>query len=132
MGFHICEYCKDEVAHTEGQAIQAMPFGPYSSADVTLRFANGHSWQFPHVGLLHYVTVHNYLPSQEFIHDVMKERVAAGVFMQTKGLATQIGYLSGPNFPSGDVPNGFVVKLMALVKQAKRQRLPSFRQTRSA
>lgn len=114
MGFHICEYCQ-----AAGNLGKEMRFSPLSSADVTLRFPSGRNWSFPHTGLLHYVTIHNFLPPKEFIDDVMSGSVLSGGFGQTKSSPTPIGYLDGPGFPTGPVPQGFVEKLEQLIEKAK-------------
>jgi len=124
MGFHICEFCQRQDLQLAGE----MEFGPYSSADVTLQFASGRSWQFPHVGLLHYVTKHKYRPPDEFVEDVMGGRLLESRFGQTKSPPTLVGYLQGPGYPTGDVPQDFVGKLSTLVEEAKKS--SGFRQTR--
>lgn len=106
MGFHVCEYCKNET----------------SSGDVTLEFENGHIYEMPDM-ILHYIAEHSWVPSKSFMDDVLNERLAAGRRLQTKGLneTIKIGYLSGP-LP--DNPNvllpGFFMRLWSLMRQAQR------------
>jgi hypothetical protein len=108
-----------------------MQFSPLSSADVTLRFSSGRSWQFPHTGLLHYVTQHGYKPPDEFIDDVMNSEVVGGGVLQTKSLPTRVGYLNHPDLPQGEVPTGFIEKLSALIEDARQRHDTSgFAQTR--
>lgn len=116
MGFHICQFC--DKTHTLGDASN-MAFSPLSSVDVTLMFKNGHNYQLPHEGLLHYVVVHNYKPPQEFVKDVMSGELLGGSFMQTKGMPILVGYLTAEGFTTGEVPHEFVVKLLALIEQTK-------------
>ena len=134
MGLHSCEYCQDETDFNEfvtNQRGESGRFGPSSSADVTLTFASGNTWIFPWVGLPHYVTKHRYMPPVEFINDVMTNVLTVGRFMQTKSPAHPVGYLQGSEFPTGDVPDGFIDKLESLVKQIEQQYNMGFRQTRS-
>jgi hypothetical protein len=114
MGFHVCEWC--ETNGTLSQSVD-MAFSPYSSVDVTLKFASGCTWRFPHTGLLHYVAVHGYCPPAAFIQDVMESTVIESDMVQTKSAPTPVGYLIYPELPYGDVPEGFVEKLMAIVKK---------------
>lgn len=117
MGFHICEWCKqngwlsDSVLHA---------FRPTSSQDVRLEFASGRTWEFPHDGLLHYVTSHGYKPPDEFIDDVMNSTVVSHQLFQTKGirLPQKVGYLAYPDIPTGTVPKEFVERLLDLIAKA--------------
>lgn len=104
MGFHVCEYCREET----------------SSGDVTLAFDSGRTWVVPDM-ILHYVAEHGYQPSAFFVHDVTRETLRSGSRSQTKGVTEPIreGYLSGP-FPSGAVPEGFFVALWRVMRQAER------------
>lgn len=115
MGFHICEWCK---ANDELKSSHI--FQPTSSQDVTLRFESGRTWQFPHVGLLHYVTSHEYRPPDEFIMDVMTSKDVDRQLVQTKGLGhiAKVGYLEYPNINTGWVPDGFVERLSAMIRSA--------------
>lgn len=130
MGFHICEWCQQAGTLKNNQA-----YSPYSSADVTLVFESGRSWQFPWVGLPHYITEHGYCPPKDFIDDVMNSKVVEGDFAQTKSFPTAVGYLRHPeDIPTVDeIPEGFVEKLAQLVENAhNRNDCLSFRQTRSS
>lgn len=125
MGFHVCEWCG--FGTKENQT-----YGPYSSADVTLTFESGRSWQFPWIGLPHYIVEHGFCPPQQFIDDVMNSKVVGGDFAQTKSIPTLVGYLRHPEtIPTGEIPEGFVEKLAELVEGARnRNDYLSFRQTR--
>lgn len=110
VGFHICEYCK---------TTEKSRYPITSSGDVTLVFDSGRAWQMPDM-ILHYVADHNWLPPAELIEDVMKKKMIDGERLQTKGIPTNVGYLSGP-FETGRVPKYFVEKLESLMHQAERQ-----------
>jgi hypothetical protein len=114
MGFHICEWCQRD---PDNGLNGAHVYRPSSSQDVTLKFDNGHIWQFPHVGLLHYVTSHGYRPPEEFILDVMTREIAKSEMVWTKGvqIPTKVGYLVYPDLEQGYVPDGFVEKLSNIV-----------------
>jgi len=129
MGFHVCKMCfPGGFNHPGGpsnQDVNAMAFSPYSSQDVRLEFTNGHYYEFPHGGLLHYVTQHNYLPPESFVNDVMNGDLKGGEVFWTKGVRlppTKIGYLRDENDPAyreGYVPDGFVERLLALIDEAE-------------
>lgn len=106
MGNHLCEWCQRTDIVRQG-----LLFGQASSQVVTLTFQNGHIWQFPHVGLLHYVTAHQYQPPPEFVHDVLHEEVLHSENVYHKGTppaATEVGFLRYPDLPTGPVPADFV------------------------
>ncbi len=132
MGFHACQFCFPQgFGSGSMKSDKDMAFGPYSSADVTLSFKSERKWEFPHTGLLHYITEHGYLPPSDFIDDVMNGEVLEGQFAQTKSPATRVGYLTEPGFPTGQVPNGFVVTLLGRIEAARNtNNYMSFRQTR--
>lgn len=115
MGFHICEWCQNN-----NELNRSHIFQPTSSQDVTLYFESGRVWEFPHPGLLHYVTSHEYRPPDEFIMDVMTSKVVGHQLVQTKGLGhvAKVGYLEYPNINIGWVPPGFVERLSALIRKA--------------
>lgn len=117
MGFHICEWCQKNGWVNTGVLHE---FRPTSSQDVTLEFGSGRTWEFPHPGLLHYVTSHGYRPPDEFIADVMTSEVVSHRLRQTKGvrLPVKVGYLEYPDMPKGQVPQGFVERLKLLVVAA--------------
>lgn len=125
MGFHVCEWCRTSPPRSE-----EMQFSHLSSADVTISFSSGRTWQFPFAGLPHYVTYHGYLPPADFIDDVVNGTPEAGQFIQTKSLPMMVGYLQYPQMPEGVVPAGFIEKLTALVDWAKGQNGNMFSATR--
>ena len=115
MGFHICAFCDNDSGNI---------FSRYSSGDTNLTFTNGHRWVMPDM-ILHYIADHYWQPLQEFIDDVMTGKLAVCERRQTRGMsvsaildATKVGYLANEEFTFGPVPNGFVEKLEALMKQA--------------
>lgn len=111
MGFHVCEYCNGQ-----NQATDRFPFT--SSGDVTLEFANSHQWEMPDM-ILHYVADHGWQPPQEFIDDVMTQRLVGGNRVQYRSMTepVKIGYLSG-HFTTGPVQVGFIDRLESLMHQA--------------
>lgn len=107
MGFHVCEYCHNE----------------HSSGDVTLAFANGHSWVMPDM-ILHYVADHDYLPPDDFIEDILHGQLTGAGCAQSKGTPTPVGYLSGP-FRTGAntadmLEQAFFVRLWSLLNKANK------------
>lgn len=112
MGFHVCEWC--------GFSPSTAPrFSHFSSGDSTLVFDSGRSWEVPDM-ILHYVFDHGWQPPEGFIDDVMTHKLVEGQRLQTKSpmsAPTRIGYLTG-SFVQGSVPDGFIEKLEALLKQA--------------
>jgi hypothetical protein len=122
VGFHVCEYCQQE-----GRLKEPMEYGPFSSADVLLCLNPKRVWVFPHVGLLHYVTQHDYKPPQEFIDDVL---LGSLLGWDNKEITpTKVGYLTG-RFTKGPVPHYFASKLASLILITKAAGWPMFRQTR--
>jgi hypothetical protein len=113
MGFHVCTYCEEE---------KVAP--ATSSGDVTLTFANGHSYQVPDM-LLHYCLEHCYLAPAAFVADVMEQPLLAGKREQTKGVGdtppVPVGYLQG-TFPRGPQVHGaFCAALARVLRQAASQ-----------
>lgn len=101
MGFHTCPYCNNAT----------------SSGDVTLTFDSNRTWVMPDM-IVHYVQVHNYLPLQHFITDVMHYSLIKTNYRVTRSnQSLQVGYLQG-EFQLGNVPQGFVEKLQILMEQA--------------
>lgn len=122
MGIHLCQFCVDE-----GFPEREVRFNSGSSCDVTLIFRRKDGtvvkWTFPWVGIAHYIEVHFFLPIREFIRDVMESELIGGQFLQTKGIGetvhsdpSEIGYLTEPGFPTGEVPEGFLDQLEKLVE----------------
>ena len=110
MGFHLCRLCSSAV-----RAGHRYPWT--SSGDVTLRFEGGASWQMPDM-ILHYVADHGWHPPKEFVADVMLGVLAGGQRVQTRSWPKRVGYLSEAAILGESVPEGFVEKLAALMKQA--------------
>lgn len=110
MGFHVCEYCKDEI----------------SSGDVTLDYGNGNVFQVPDM-ILHYIADHQYLPPEEFINIVRGCDLVNGRRVLTKSTATKVGHLSGP-FPTGLTPANFFESLWFDIRKATK--MHQRRQTR--
>ena len=102
MGFHLCEYCRDET----------------SSGDVTLDYGNGRIYQVPDM-ILHYIADHQYMPPDEFINDVMGCDLVTGCRAQTKCTVTKVGYLSG-DFPTGLTPANFFESLWSDIRKASK------------
>ena len=123
MGFHVCEYCKDEI----------------SSGDVTLDYGNGNVFQVPDM-ILHYIADHQYLPPEEFINIVRGCDLVNGRRVLTKSTATKVGHLSGPfptatkvgylsgPFPTGLTPANFFESLWFDIRKATK--MHQRRQTR--
>lgn len=111
MGFHICEYCRNEREE----------FIETSSGDVQLVFHNGHFYQMPDM-LVHYIRDHSYRPPQEFIDDVMRGDLlaVAGYHPRLDRPPTLVGYLTG-DFPKGEMPRLFVYVLAGMMAIAAKQ-----------
>lgn len=133
MGFHVCEYCKTSGTSGRGlrgreapQAYSQNKFSNASSGDVTLTFDSGQAYQMPDM-ILHYVADHNWRPPEGFILDVMERQLVVFDREQTRGdleiSPQRIGYLTGGALVRslGQVPVGFVDKLMGLMRQAGEQ-----------
>jgi hypothetical protein len=106
MGQHDCLFCTVDNGH----------YSRHSSGDVTLRFSSGRAWRFPDM-VLHYLADEKWMPSQEFIDDVMNHECTGGERSQTRCVSADpvsIGYLEG-SFPKGNVPAGFIKKLEELM-----------------
>lgn len=112
MGFHICQWCGD--LNTD----RSNRFSHLSSGDVTLYFRSGNKWQMPDM-ILHYVADHGWVPPLEFIDDVMNSEYAGGERIQYRSMTfpVRIGYLT-EDFVPGEVPEGFVEKLLYLMSSA--------------
>src|SRR4051812_32274902 len=110
MGFHVCEYCQDTT----------------SSGDVTLHFANNHTYNIPDM-ILHYIAEHNYEPEADFVYDVLNNNIITGRY-STDAEEKKVGYLSGDDFKKWSDVNTkalFFLKLWTMLKKGNR------RQTRS-
>lgn len=118
MGFHVCDYCKNET----------------SSGDVTLRFNTGRTWEMPDM-ILHYVAVHDYMPPTDFVNDILTGKVLDTDRKQAKGVGEfqKVGYLDGTNFTTwGTAQNAqgqFFIKLWTMMQEAAHH--GNRRQTRS-
>ncbi len=119
MGFHTCEYCQQQGVRTPAT----------SSGDVVLTFATGQRYCVPDM-LPHYIRAHGYLPPQPLIEAVLSGQFVEGERWQTKAVAEQVGYLSGPDYPRGSTPPVFVFALMGMLACAQQDGMR--RQTRGA
>jgi hypothetical protein len=113
MGLHLCEYCR-----CQGQP----EYDCTSTGDTTMEFSSGNKYEVPDM-ILHYIADHGWVPPKEFIDDVMYSELVGGERWQTKSIqvTTKVGYLKGPDLEpitSGTVPEGFVEKLVILMRQA--------------
>jgi hypothetical protein len=107
MGFHVCKYCKSATG----------------SGDVLLPFASGRTYLVPDL-LVHYVSVHHYLPPPHFIADVESAtlldpdaRPRYAWWFTTAKAAERVGYLTG-EFPVGEFPHRLHGILAGLLLQA--------------
>ncbi len=112
MGFHRCEYCKNDT----------------SSGDVQMKFVGGRTWVMPDM-ILHYVGDHDFKPSITFVNDVLTGRLDSNL---TDEQPQKVGYLSGPFFTWGtEHSNEKAVFFLALWKMLKASKLAGNRsQTR--
>lgn len=126
MGIHVCSFCQK--AGSFGKT-REMEFEPFGTGDAAIRFASGRVWLFPEM-LPHYVAEHRFQPPAEFVDDVMHSEVRGGGFDQGSQVSLrEVGYLTGPDFPRGEVPDGFANRLFTLIEQA-RQTPGWFRQSK--
>jgi len=105
MGFHVCEYCKNET----------------SSGDVLLVLTNGHVWEMPDM-ILHYIADHGYRPPGDFIRDVLRESLVEIQHCDRHRVwdaVVRVGYLSG-DYPCGPTPPEFFACLWSLMRQAEK------------
>ena len=124
MGYHICQFCKATgVLGSNGfNPKESFRFSPYSSADVTLKFTSGNAWVFPHEGLAHYIFQHRFLPPKDFVEDVLRSELQSGVFRATRGRESnpiRVGYLTEGGFQTGEIPDEFLERLLALIEKSK-------------
>lgn len=98
MGFHVCEYCNQAT----------------SSGDIYLYFDNS-TWQMPDM-ILHYIAVHNYLPPDSFIRDLI-----CGSFTNKPSDldVKRVGYLHG-EFRTGNLNDGLFKRLFCLIEDARK------------
>lgn len=112
---HVCGWCQNS-----GIVVPDMKYGPVSSSDVILSFTTGRIWQFPYKGLPHYITVHQFLPPQEFIDDVMEGKLLKFFLSLSSAKPVKIGYLVYPeDFAKGEVPTHFIERLEHFVIRAR-------------
>lgn len=114
MGSYNCKYC----TAADLADLENMQYDPGSSGEPELEFSNGNSWKLPYLAL-HYVERHKWLPPKKFINDVMSVPFLGGRYVQSKGVGPErVGYLEG-DFPTGQVPVGFLEKLATLIELSK-------------
>lgn len=111
MGIHVCAYCRS----LDEEKLRQMEFDPFGSGDAAVWFASGRAWQFPEL-MPHYVAEHKFRPPDEFVSDVMQGEVIGGGFC---GKLREVGYLTGADFPRGEVPEGLASGVFALIERAK-------------
>lgn len=98
MGFHTCEYCDNDSKSQHRST---------SSSDNWIKSPGYNvTYQVPDM-ILHYVVHHGYVPSTEFIKNIMKNSVdelAGNSSDQWAQNIKKVGYLSGP-FPKPPTRN---------------------------
>lgn len=112
MALYVCPKCPWKERYHKYHRAEA--------GETTFRFANGNLWVFPNL-ILHFINDHSWLPPQEFIDDAM---CGTQVFFSRIGQETtcrRIAYLEEADLVSGDVPDGLVERLEALIQETVQQ-----------
>lgn len=142
MGIHICEYCSLLFDRRSGHGVVELEptpelsnrYEPTSSGDVEIFITvHGHEYKYAMPDMiLHYIYDHRYSPCPDFVDAIMFGEVTKVNRWQTKGLDMDqdantkwfrergfkpVGYLHG-EFQTGEVSEGFVKKLQAVMESA--------------